>query len=325
MSEGKKSRAAILITAIIFLIFLLAVVVFAVILRHKAQVQEGEIEALQTELGNLQSELAQVQEEKTSLEQTVQEQQERLSAYEADEQERQEQEETQKGQEALEQSLQIDMAALPAGSVMESDQINWDNLAEYFCAYEIPDDVYERINGKSYRENDNIGLDGLRYLKMLHYNFEHQIQMGEMIVNAAIAEDVTNIFRELFEAEYEVQSMYLIDNYWTGDGESSDTASIDVNNTSAFCYRAVTGGSSLSNHAYGRAIDLNPQQNPYVSYRSGSPSWSHENANDYIDRSTGLPHVITHDDVAYQIFTKYGFTWGGDWSTIKDYQHFERK
>jgi len=61
-----------------------------------------------------------------------------------------------------------------------------------------------------------------------------------------------------------------------------------------------------------------------VSYKSGSPVWSHENANDYIDRTTGLPHVITHDDVCYQIFKKYGFTWGGDWNTIKDYQHFEK-
>lgn len=323
MSEGKKSRAAVLITAIIFLIFLLAVVVFAVILRHKTQVQEKEIANLQTELGNLQGELAQVQEEKDALEQTVQEQQEKLAAYETEQQQREEQEAAlQAQQEAL---MQIDMAALPAGSVIESSQINWEELSGYFCAYEIPDDVYERINGKSYRENNNIGLSDLRYLKMLHYNFEHQIQMGEMIVNVAIAEDVTNIFRELFEAEYEVQSMYLIDNYWTGDGDSSDSASIEVNNTSAFCYRAVTGGSSLSNHAYGRAIDLNPQQNPYVSYRSGSPSWSHENANAYIDRSTGLPHVITHDDLAYQVFAKYGFSWGGDWSTIKDYQHFEKK
>lgn len=90
-------------------------------------------------------------------------------------------------------------------------------------------------------------------------------------MNADLAEDYTNIFRELFEVEYEIQSMYLIDNYWTGDGDTSDTASIEVNNTSAFCYRAVTGGTKLSNHAFGRAIDINPQQNPYVSYSSGSP------------------------------------------------------
>lgn len=323
MNGERKNRAGILITFIVFLIFLLTVVVFAVILRHKAQMQQKEIVQLQTELDSLQEELALAQEEKSSLEQSVQEQQEQLAAYEAEKQQREEQE--QKEQEALEQSMQVDMAAIPAGSVIEDSQINWENPGDYFCAYEIPDDVYERINGKSYRENNNIGLDDLRYLKMLHYNFKHQIQMGEMIVNVAVAEDVMNIFRELFEAEYEVQSMFLIDNYWTGDGDTSDSASIEVNNTSAFCYRAVTGGSNLSNHAYGRAIDLNPQQNPYVSYRSGSPSWSHENANAYIDRSTGLPHVITHDDLAYQVFAKYGFSWGGDWNTIKDYQHFEKE
>ena len=89
-------------------------------------------------------------------------------------------------------------------------------------------------------------------------------------------------------------------------------------------YRPATGSSKLSKHSYGRAIDINPQQNPYVSYSSGSPVWSHENANDYIDRTTGLPHVITENDVCYQIFTKYGFTWVGSWTNIKDYQHFQK-
>lgn len=219
----------------------------------------------------------------------------------------------------------LDMEGIPSGTVMESDRIDTNNLEQYFCAYRISDEILQRINGQSYRENNNIGLDDLRYLKVLHYNFEHQIQMGELIVNVDVSEDFVQIFKELFEAEYEIESMYLIDNYWTGEGDSSDTASIEENNTSAFCYRTITGGSNLSNHAYGRAIDINPQQNPYVSYRSGNPVWTHENANDYIARDTGLPHVITHDDICYQIFTKYGFSWGGDWNTIKDYQHFEKE
>ncbi|MCD7908002.1 MAG: M15 family metallopeptidase, partial [Clostridium sp.] len=79
------------------------------------------------------------------------------------------------------------------------------------------------------------------------------------------------------------------------------------------------------NHAYGFAIDINPQQNPYVSYRHGKARWSHENDDDYIDGSTGLPHVITHEDLAFKIFTAHGFSWGGDWSNPKDYQHFEKK
>lgn len=197
----------------------------------------------------------------------------------------------------------------------------------YFKSYEITegDSVYNRINGRSYYDNPNIGLGDLRYLKMVHYNFDHQVQVGEMIVNAAIAEDVINLFKDMFDIEYEVQSMKLIDDYWTGDGDSSDSNSIDHNNTSAFCYREITGGGSLSNHAFGRAIDINPQQNPYVWFSNGTPQWSHENASAYIVRSNPDPHVINEGDECYNLFAKYGFSWGGLWSGTKDYQHFEKK
>lgn len=216
---------------------------------------------------------------------------------------------------------------LAAGTVLSSEQLDFNDLSQYFTAVPIERDdaVYRRINGRSWQENSHIALSDLRYLKLLHYNFSGQIQVGEMIVNKDIADDVIRIFEELFACGYQIQSMYLIDDYWTGDPDDSDTASIDANNTSAFCYRPVTNGRKLSNHAYGKAIDLNPQQNPYVSYSSGSPKWYHENANDYIARDTGLPHVITHEDTAFLIFQKYGFTWGGDWNNPKDYQHFERK
>ena len=156
---------------------------------------------------------------------------------------------------------------------------------------------------------------------------ENLVQMFE-IFQIELHDDAfgTVSYTHLFyDAEYEIQSMHLVDNYWTGDGESSDSASIDKNNTSCFNYRPVTGGGKLSNHAYGFAIDINPQQNPYVSYRDGKARWSHENANDYIDRSTGLPHVITHEDLAFKVFSAHGFSWGGDWNNPKDYQHFEKK
>ena len=216
---------------------------------------------------------------------------------------------------------------LQPGTVLDATAVSGREDA-MFAILEIHegDAVFNRINGKSYRENPNIGLSDLRYLKMIHYNFEHQIQVGEMIVNQAIAQDVINIFRELYDIGYEIQSMYLIDNYWTGDGDSSDSASIDVNNTSSFCYRTATGSGNLSNHAYGRAIDLNPQQNPYVWYDSnGSLRWSHANADPYIDRTTGDPHVITAGDACYNIFIKYGFSWGGNWGNPIDYQHFEKR
>lgn len=219
------------------------------------------------------------------------------------------------------------LSGLAVGTILSEEDIDFDDLGRYFMSWKIEegDNLHARIEGKSYRKNPSIGLSDLRYLKMPHYNFDGNIQVGEMIVNAAIEEDVLEVFQELFEAEYPIESMILVDEFWTGDPDTTDSASIDVNNTSAFCYRKATGSGNLSNHALGRAIDLNPQQNPYVSYSSGKPRWSHSNANDYIDRDSGLPHVITHDDLAYKVFKEHGFTWGGDWNNPKDYQHFEKR
>ena len=218
------------------------------------------------------------------------------------------------------------LSGLAPGTVIREEQLDFSNLEKYFMSWEIEagDNLYQRINGKSYRDNPYVPLSTLRYVKLPHYNFTGELQVGELVVNQDILEDVKDIFMELFQAKYQIQSMYLIDNYWTGDPDTTDTASIDVNNTSAFCYREITGGGRLSNHAYGRAIDLNPQQNPYVSYSTGQPKWSHSNADAYIARDTGLPHVITHEDLAYKLFKEHGFSWGGDWNNPKDYQHFDK-
>lgn len=222
-------------------------------------------------------------------------------------------------------SVIIDPVDLAPGDII-TETVALANPNVYFYKQDIIEgsNVFNRINGKSYRKNDNIGLENLQYIKVIHYNFEQQVQVGEIITNASISDDVINIFKELFEAKYEIQSIYLIDNYWTGDGTSTDTASIEVNNTSCFNYREVTGGGGLSNHAYGSAIDINPQQNPYVWYKNGELHWTHDNATPYIDRNTGNPHVIVEGDVCYSIFAKYGFNWGGNWSSPIDYQHFER-
>lgn len=217
-----------------------------------------------------------------------------------------------------------DLEHVPAGTIIDISTVDSSRIDDYFKAYTISDEIYGIINGKSFQENTEVSRDDLRYVKVLHYNFEHRVQVGELIVAASLADDYTAIFKELFNAEYEIQSMYLPDKYWTGDGTSTDSASIDANNSSSFLYRPATGSGKLSKHSYGRAIDINPQQNPYVSYSSGSPEWSHSNADAYIDRTTGLPHVITEEDTCYKIFTAHGFTWGGSWKNPKDYQHFQK-
>jgi len=220
------------------------------------------------------------------------------------------------------------MQAIPdmaVGSIVDSAQIDMGMLDQYFVANEITDDIFQSINGMSFVENPNISREQLRYLKVLHYNFNHEVQIGELIVNANIAEDVRNIFRELFEQQYEIQSMMLVDRFWTGDGASSDKNSIENNNTSAFNYRMIAGTDQLSNHAMGYAIDINPLQNPCVAYNAdGSFREVYRDMERYIDRANGEAHMIGHEDICYQIFTRYGFTWGGDWTDPIDYQHFEK-
>ena len=220
---------------------------------------------------------------------------------------------------------QVQDTRLIVGEFIREDEIV--NIDKYFTFSVIERDgeIFNRINGKSYRDNNDISLESLRYLTIPYYNFEHQIQLGEMIVNVDIQNDVINIFKELFKNEYEIKSMRLIDDYWGegGDGNNADNNSVEDNNTSCFCYRTVTGGENISNHGYGRAIDINPQQNPYVENGQNT----HRNADQYVDRSCGDPHVIvaSEQDICYSTFTKYGFSWGGNWNNPVDYQHFEKE
>ena len=219
-----------------------------------------------------------------------------------------------------------DISSLKAGTVVATKKIDKNDLGKYFTAVKIKkgDAVYKRINGKSYRENKDIKLSDLRYLKMLHVNFDGKYQVGEMIVNKSVADQVMDIFQSLCKAKYQIYSMYLIDDFWKGNGDASDYASIDANNTSAFCYRKATGSSKISKHALGKAIDLNPQQNPYVTYKNGKAKYSHSNASEFVyNRTSAKAHVITKSDKAYKLFIAKGWVWGGSWNSPKDYQHFQ--
>ena len=197
-------------------------------------------------------------------------------------------------------------------------------LDDFFTSAEIVegDAIFNRINGKSYRENDDIALSDLRFLKMLIFTYDGRTEEGEMIVNAAIAEDVLAIFKELYLAEYPIAKMRLIDDYWTGGGGETDSASMRDNNTSAFCYRTKTNSAGLSNHALGYAIDINPLDNPYIYTRAdGSHLIAPDNAPAPGDRLG--EHAISRGDLIWELFTDRGFLWGGDWNNPKDYQHFE--
>lgn len=189
-----------------------------------------------------------------------------------------------------------------------------------FFYMELSDAIKKRITGMSYPSDDDgakIHYDDLRYIGLLHYDFEGNVKTGELIVNKKLANEVMQMFYELYCAKYPFTSVQLVDDF----GEpADDTRSMEANNTSAFNYRRIAGSKKLSLHSYGMAIDINPKLNPYVKKNGVAP----ENGKAFVNRSKDFAGKIDHDDLCYKLFMKNGWKWGGDWKTVKDYQHFEK-
>lgn len=169
-------------------------------------------------------------------------------------------------------------------------------------------------------EQNDISYADLRYVHIIHYDFDGKLAEGELICHNSIAEDLVEIFYDLYASEYQIEKVTLIENY-NGD----DTASMADNNTSCFNYRMVDGTKSLSRHALGLAIDINPLYNPYIRYdKKGGQTVSPVEGEAYADRTVSFPYKIDPDDLCYRLFTEHGFTWGGNWNSSKDYQHFQK-
>ncbi len=193
-------------------------------------------------------------------------------------------------------------------------------LTEGFYYIKLSDDIKQRITGMSYPKDDEdimISYDDLRYIKLKYVDFQGNLHSGELIVNKKLADEVMEIFYELYKANYPLESVRLVDDF----GEpGDDNLSMAANNTSAFNYRRVTGSKTLSRHSYGAAIDINPKLNPYIDGDRIAP----ENGAEYADRSKDFAGKIDHDDLCYKLFVDHGWTWGGDWKGDKDYQHFSK-
>ncbi len=209
---------------------------------------------------------------------------------------------------------------LSAGEMAAVGMVNENLVNRLFFAAGIQDEIFTRIHGCSYVENENIGISELSYLKLLYVGFDGNTYVGEMIVNQKIEAEVLSIFKKLYENHYPIEKMVLIDEY-----QADDEASMQDNNTSAFNYRTIAGSTKLSNHSYGMAIDLNPKYNPYVKVNSdGTVFCQPKTGMEYADRSQEFDYKIDENDLAYQLFTDAGFTWGGNFQSVKDYQHFEK-
>lgn len=223
--------------------------------------------------------------------------------------------------EATEATTEVAIEA--TGEAMDNASLRY-TLCEGFFYEPIPTSIQEQMIGISYpaEEQDNISFNELSYLNVLYYNFDNEVQTGEIVCNKAIALDLLEIFEELYRNNYQIEEIALIDKY-----HGDDNLSMENNNTSCFNYRMVEASDHLSKHATGMAIDINPFYNPYVVFDkngSGEPTILPKGSEPYADRNKSFPYKIDENDLCYKLFIEHCFTWGGNWNSSKDYQHFQK-
>jgi len=158
-----------------------------------------------------------------------------------------------------------------------------------------------------------VDREDLSYLTVSFRGFDGAAHTGELVVAASEARDLVSVFRALYAADYPIEEMRLST---TRDLEAHPTG--DGNDTSAMVCRPTTGATSWSEHAYGRAIDVNPFLNPYQRGDVVLP----ELASSYLRRDWQRPGMIGPDSMVVREFARIGWSWGGAWRTLKDYQHF---
>jgi poly-gamma-glutamate synthesis protein (capsule biosynthesis protein) len=182
-------------------------------------------------------------------------------------------------------------------------------------AQRIGPELRQRMTGVSWHRGCPVGLAGLRLLTVSHWGFDGGVHHGRLVVNREEASEMLRALRSLFELRYPIRQMRLVDAYGADDHRS-----MDADNTSAFNCRFVAGSPGVwSEHAYGRALDLNPLENPYVtesgyvSPPAGAP---------FADRSRRAKGLIHRGGPVVAAFAAVGWRWGGNWAWPKDYQHF---
>ena len=165
----------------------------------------------------------------------------------------------------------------------------------------------------SWRAGCPVGPAQLRRVRVLHWGFDGRVRRGSLDVHATVAAGIVRVFRHLYAARFPIRRMRPVDVYGANDDRS-----MAADNTSAFNCRFVPGTRRWSEHAYGKAIDVNPVENPYVSSAGVQPPAGRA----YLNRSRVRPGMAVGGGVLVRAFAAAGWLWGGRWAGTPDYQHF---
>lgn len=168
--------------------------------------------------------------------------------------------------------------------------------------------------GATWRGGCPVGPQDLRRVELDYLGFDGSTHRGALVVNKDVVDDVVEVFAALMTLRYPIQKMQTVEHY----PGAEDELSMRDNNTSGFNCRPL--GNGWSEHAYGRAVDVNPLVNPYI---DASGDLQPKTAARYLDRTRDDLGLLHAGDAAVEAFTDRGWRWGGAWRNPVDYQHFE--
>jgi len=155
-------------------------------------------------------------------------------------------------------------------------------------------------------------IDSLCLLDVIYYSFDGIKHQGQLLVKGELEDDMYEIFALIEQLKFPVGKVIPVVAYsW------NDHASMAANNSSGFNFRVIEGTTKLSIHSLGKAVDINPVQNPVI-YPNGviAPEGAK-----YVSQNKG---TFTAKNVIVQEFIKRGWHWGGNFDQPKDYHHFEK-
>jgi D-alanyl-D-alanine carboxypeptidase len=167
--------------------------------------------------------------------------------------------------------------------------------------------------GSSWHPGCATQLRDLPIVRVTYRGFDGAPHRGRLAVRRRWADEILAVFRRLYRSGFPIRRVRLVDRF-----DADDRASMRHDNTSAFNCRYVAGITTWSQHAYGRAIDLNPVENPFVVGSHVSPGRGRR----YLDRTDVRPGMIVPHEVVVRVFRRIGWGWGGRWTFAKDLQHF---
>ena len=188
-----------------------------------------------------------------------------------------------------------------------------------FTISNITPEIFSRIKGKTFKENCTLPLDDLRYLTLLHKDIKGNTHRGEMICNKYIANNLIGIFKKLYQENYPIEKIRLMDEY-----NADDETAMRDNNTSCFNFRFISHSTRISKHGLGLAVDINTLYNPYHKIVNGKEIIEPATGKEYLDRTKNFIYKIEENDICCKLFKENGFIWGGNcWENRQDFQHFE--